>query len=233
MFLPAPTNLILSPDDLYIWKIELKSSTSELEYCEEILSSDEMDRANRFYFPKHRQRFMIGRGSLRTILSRYLDVKPEQIKFDYQPRGKPVLDHKFAKSQLSFNLAHSEDLALCAVSYQRQIGVDLEFIRPMSDLVSLAQRYFLPREYEVLRSLFPEQQQQVFFRYWTCKEAYLKATGVGLTDLDQVEIALKINKPAKLLVSDQWSLHELIPADNFIAAVVVAGDMGNLQFWEY
>ena len=102
----------------------------------------------------------------------------------------------------------------------------------MSDLESLAKRFFLPREYEVIKSLLPEKKQQVFFRYWTCKEAYLKATGDGLVQLEQIEIDLTPTKPAQLLVTGNWELRELIPADNFAAAVVVANHGGNFQFWQ-
>ncbi|MEA5577778.1 4'-phosphopantetheinyl transferase HetI [Anabaena sp. UHCC 0451] len=232
IWLPAPENLILSSDDVHIWKIDLKQSELQIQSFRETLSSDEITRAERFYFPEHRQRFIIGRGSLRTILGRYLGIKPSQVEFDYQQRGKPLLAAKFADSGLFFNLSHSQDLGLCGVTYQRLIGVDLEYIRPMSDLENLAKRFFLPREYEVIKLLPPEKKQQVFFRYWTCKEAYLKATGDGLVQLEQIEIDLTPKKPAQLLVTGNWELRELIPADNFAAAVVVANHGGNFQFWQ-
>jgi 4'-phosphopantetheinyl transferase len=232
IWLPAPENLILAADDVHIWKIDLKQPEFKIQSFQEILSSDEVARAERFYFPEHRQRFIIGRGSLRTILGRYLGVKPSQVEFDYQQRGKPLLAAKFADSGLFFNLSHSQDLGLCGVTYQRLIGVDLEYIRSMSDLENIAQRFFLPREYEVIKSLPPEKKQQVFFRYWTCKEAYLKATGDGLVQLEQIEIELTPTKPAQLLVWGNWQLRELIPADNFAAAVVVANNGSNFQFWQ-
>ncbi|AFZ59695.1 4'-phosphopantetheinyl transferase superfamily protein [Anabaena cylindrica FACHB-243] len=232
IWLPAPKNLILSADHVHIWKINLNQPESQIQSFRETLSSEEIARAERFYFPEHRQRFIVGRGSLRAILGRYLSVNPSQVEFDYQQRGKPTLAAKFADSRVFFNLSHSQDLGLCGVTYQRLIGVDLEYIRPMSDLESLAKRFFLPKEYEVIKLLSPEQQQQVFFRYWTCKEAYLKATGDGLVQLEQVEIDLTPSESAQLLVSGDWGLKELVPADNFAAAVVVANDDLNFQFWQ-
>jgi len=231
IWLPAPTDLTLSSDHVHIWKIDLNQSESQLQAFRKTLSSDEIARAERFYFPEHRQRFIAGRSSLRSILGRYLGVEPSQVEFEYQPRGKPLLAAKFADKKLFFNLSHSQDLALCGVSCTRTIGVDLEHIRPMSDLENLAKRFFLPREYEVVKSLPLDQQQQVFFRYWTCKEAYLKATGDGLVQLEQIEILLTTTEPAKLLVSGNWSLRELSPANNFAAAVVVAGTIGDLYSW--
>ena len=232
-WLPAPKELDLLLNDVHIWRINLNSDELQLQSFRETLSSDEIARAERFYFPEHRQRFMAGRGTLRTILGQYLDIAPKQVEFEYQPRGKPLLAAKFADQGLLFNLSHSQDLALLGVSCQHQIGVDLEHIRTMSDLEGLAKRFFSAREYEYLRLLSPAQQQQIFFRYWTCKEAYLKATGDGLVQLEEIEIDLTPNQPSKLLVSGDWSLRELTPANNFAAAVVVAGSNIHLHCWEY
>ncbi|MEH1784899.1 4'-phosphopantetheinyl transferase HetI [Nostoc sp.] len=230
---PAPTDLTLLQDEIHVWRIDLNQPESRLQNLAVTLSSDEMARAERFYFPKHRQHFIAGRGSLRTILGRYLDIEPSQVQFNYQHRGKPVLADTFADSGLAFNLSHSQELGLCAVNCTRPIGVDLEYIRPMSDLEALAKRFFLPREYEMLRSLSPNQQQEVFFRYWTCKEAYLKATGDGLSQLEQIEVSLTPTEPAKLEISEDWSLFELVPANNYVAAVAVADFGWNLKCWQY
>lgn len=231
-WLTAPKKLDLLLNDVHIWRINLNQPESQLQSFRETLSSDEIARAERFYFPEHRQRFVAGRGSLRAILGQYLDIDPKQVEFEYQPRGKPLLAAKFANQGLLFNLSHSQDLALLGVSYQHQIGVDLEYIRTMSDVEGLAKRFFSPREYDYLRLFSSEEQQQIFFRYWTCKEAYLKATGDGLVQLEEIEIDLTPNQPSQLLVSGDWSLRELTPANNFAAAVVVTGSNINLHCWE-
>ncbi|MBD2340476.1 4'-phosphopantetheinyl transferase superfamily protein [Calothrix sp. FACHB-156] len=233
LWLPQPTELTLLPNEVQVWRINLDQSATELQYLTSLLSSDESARAERFYFPEHRQRFIAGRGSLRTILSGYLGVSPQEVQFDYEPRGKPLLASKFSYSGLTFNLSHSQNLALCAVSKNRQIGIDLEYIRPMSDLESLAQRFFLPREYDLVRSLPDEQKSPVFFRYWTCKEAYLKATGEGIAQLEQIEISLTPIEAAKLQTAKGWSLLELLPAENYAAAMVVAGFGWDVKCWQY
>ncbi|MEH2158545.1 4'-phosphopantetheinyl transferase HetI [Nostoc sp.] len=230
---PAPTDLTLLPDEIHVWRIDLDQPESQLQNLAATLSSDETARAERFYFQEHRQRFIAGRGILRTILGSYLGIQPLHVEFNYQHRGKPVLADKFADSRLAFNLSHSQGLGLCAVNCTRPIGVDLEYIRPMSDLEALAKRFFLPREYETLRSLSPNQQQEVFFRYWTCKEAYLKATGDGLSQLEQVEVLLTPTEPAKLQITEDWSLFELVPANNYVAAVAVENFGWNLKCWQY
>ncbi|MCC5606855.1 4'-phosphopantetheinyl transferase superfamily protein [Nostoc sp. CHAB 5834] len=233
IWLTAPTDLTLQLDEIHVWRIDLDQPEVQLQNLAATLSSDEMARAERFYFQEHRQRFIAGRGILRTILGRYLGIQPLQVQFNYQQRGKPVLADTFADSGLAFNLSHSQELALCAVNCTGEIGVDLEYIRPMSDLEALAKRFFLPREYEMLRSLSANQQQEVFFRYWTCKEAYLKATGDGLSQLEQIEVSLTPTEPAKLRVTEDWSLFELVPANNYVAAVAVANLGWNLKFWQY
>ncbi|MCC5597695.1 4'-phosphopantetheinyl transferase HetI [Nostoc favosum] len=233
LWLPAPTDLTLLPDEIHLWRIELDQPEPQLQNLAATLSSDEITRAERFYFQEHRQRFIAGRGILRTILGRYLGIQPLQVEFNYQHRGKPVLADTFADSGLAFNLSHSQRLGLCAVNCTRQIGVDLEYIRPMSDLEALAKRFFLPREYEMLRSLSANQQQEVFFRYWTCKEAYLKATGDGLAQLEQIEVSLTPTQPAKLRITEDWSLFELVPANNYVAAVAVENFGWNLKCWQY
>jgi 4'-phosphopantetheinyl transferase len=230
-WLKAPTDLSLSVDDVDVWRVELSRSQSQLQELAETLSSDEQSRGERFHFEQHRQHFIAGRGILRTILGRYLGIEPQALRFDYEARGKPILGDKFATSGLWFNLSHSQGLALCAVC-RHPIGVDLEYIRENTDVEALAKRFFTDREYEVVRSLPPNQQQQVFFRYWTCKEAYLKATGAGLSQLEQVEILLTPTQPASLQ-SEEWSLTELIPANNYLAAVAVAGHNLHYSCWQY
>ncbi|MBN3880764.1 MULTISPECIES: 4'-phosphopantetheinyl transferase HetI [unclassified Nostoc] len=233
IWLPAPTALTLLPDEIHVWCIDLDQPETKLQSLAATLSSDETARAERFYFQEHRQRFIAGRGILRTILGSYLGIQPLQVQFNYQQRGKPVLADKFADSGLEFNLSHSQGLGLCAVNCTRPIGVDLEYIRPMSDIEALAKRFFLPREYEMLRSLSPNQQQEIFFRYWTCKEAYLKATGDGLSQLEQVEVSLTPTEPAKLEITEDWSLFELVPANNYVAAVAVENFGWDLKCWQY
>jgi len=230
-WLKAPTDLTLSVDDVHVWRVELSVSQLQLQELAETLSNDEQSRAERFYFEQHRQHFIAGRGILRTILGRYLGIDPQALRFDYEARGKPILADIFAKSGLSFNLSHSQGLALYGIC-RHPIGVDLECIRENTDVEALAKRFFTEIEYEVVRSLPSNQQQQVFFRYWTCKEAYLKATGAGLSQLEQAEISLTPTQPASLQ-SKEWSLIELIPANNYLAAVAVASQNLHLQCWQY
>lgn len=230
----APENFQLCDQEVHIWKINLKVSPWEMEFYRRVLSGDEIARAERFYFPQHQERFIVGRAFLRKILSKYINVEAKEIEFEYEERGKPLLGLKFKHCGICFNLSHSQDLGLCGVSHNRLIGVDLEGIRHTSDIENLAKRFFSVREYEVIKSVAPEEQQEIFFRYWTCKEAYLKATGKGISELAQVEIELLPNKSAKLCIVGNWQLKELVPAENFAAAVVIANHnhLDRFSFWE-
>jgi 4'-phosphopantetheinyl transferase len=233
-WLPAPTNLTLLQDEVHVWRIDLDRTEAELKELAATLASDEVCRAKRFYKEQHRQRFIAGRGILRTILGRYLGIEPQQLRFDYEPLGKPILTDKFGDNhQLCFNLTHSQGLALCAVSCDRPVGIDLEYIRPVSDVLNLANRFFSPKEYAVLSSVPPHQMQQLFFRYWTCKEAYLKATGSGISQLEQIEVAIAPGQPATLHTQEPWSLIELSPDSDTVAAVVVQGSVSQFNYWMY
>lgn len=232
-WLTAPKNLALPADEVHIWRFNLERSPSELEYLATTLSEDEVKRGSRFYFDSHRNNFIAGRGILRIILANYLNVNPRQVKFNYEPKGKPVLADTFVCSKLSFNLSHSQGMALCAVTNVRLIGVDLEYMRDISDIEALAQRFFSPKEYNLINSLPDSQKRKTFFRYWTCKEAYLKATGAGLAQLEKVEIILNKNELAKIVTDEKWSLWELAPADNFAGAVAVLGSDLDIKFWDY
>ncbi len=193
-----------------------------------LLSTDEQRRADRFHFAHHRQRFTIARGVLRSLLGHYLGHTPEAVRFRLGPYGKPALPDP---ARLFFNLSHSHDLALVAVTEAGQVGIDVEKVRPMVDADQLADRYFSPRETARLRALTEEVRLASFFRCWTRKEAYIKATGLGMSfPLDQFEVTLAPDEPAQLLhvegdpaATRRWSMHHLAPVDDYVAALAIDG----------
>ena len=232
------TGIKLLPNEVHIWRENLDNAKPFLEDLTRILSEDELVRARRFHFEQHRQRFIAARAILRDILSRYLNIEPCEINFGYEARGKPFLEQNLHENKLSFIVSHSQNLALYAVSLNNSIGVDLECISSTTDVVSLAQRFFSPSEFAVIESAPQEQQHQLFFRYWTCKEAYLKATGTGLKDLQKVEISLTAEQPAELMIpnisnSGEWSLLEIKPFADCAATVAVQGKDLQFKYWDY
>jgi 4'-phosphopantetheinyl transferase len=236
---PAPTDLVLSNTDVHVWRASLEQPEALIQQLAQTLSEDERSRASRFYFERDRKHFIIGRGLLRTILGRYLNIEPTQLQFCYSSRGKPALADVGDNSTLQFNLSHSHGLVLYGVTRDRKIGIDLEQIHPTSDVEKLAERFFSPRESATIRSLPPNQKQEAFFHAWTCKEAYLKAIGEGLAGLERVEVSLVPGEPVRLLsteedslASSRWSVQVLMPAPNYIAALAVEGQGWTLACWE-
>ncbi len=185
-----------------IWSTGLELPGEEVERLGRCLSSDERERANRFKFERDRRRFIVARGNLRQILSDYLDLTPEKITFNYSSKGKPEI----VGSRLQFNVSHSHELAIYGISWEGAIGVDLEFIRPVDSLMSLTERYFCESEREEVKR--SGDRTETFFRLWTAKEAYLKATGEGIAGgLERTEVCLN---PLGLVRVRGWSLRELI-----------------------
>lgn len=219
-----PPKLALSGKEVHIWRVSLDRPLDSLQRLALILSPDEQQRAARFRFERDRHRFIVGRGTLRTILAKYLTTEPEQIQFRYSRSGKPSLDDSLAKSGLVFNLSHSQDLMLCAIAQNIQLGIDLEYLRSVSDLENLTKRFFSEKEYLAIQALPVEQRLESFFHHWTCKEALLKAIGEGLVDLSKVELAIA-NGNAQLTRWDgetrlhKWQIQLFNPAPDYIAAI--------------
>jgi 4'-phosphopantetheinyl transferase len=209
----------------------------------ETLAPDECLRAERFHFERDRRRFIVGRGVLRTILGRYLGLEPNHLQFCYGPRGKPALAGISTRPNawLCFNLAHSQNLALYAVTCERELGVDIECIHAIPDAEQIAARYFSAHENAGLRSLPANQKQEAFFNCWTRKEAYIKAIGDGLAQpLAEFDVALAPGEPARLLrikdnaqAAARWSIQALTPAPGYVAALAVKGHDWQLKCWQW
>ena len=156
-----------------------------------------------------------------SLLGKYLNFHPKRISFQYLPHGKPILDRAH-QTTFEFNVSHSHHLALYAFSPSQPVGIDLELIRPLPSALSLAQRFFTPREFAYLTSLPPQQQEAIFFQFWTAKEAYLKATGEGLIGLQNIELAVSAtdgNQFDLVKGREKIQLYSFTPEDNFIATV--------------
>ena len=225
----------------HVWAAALNPLPETLAAFAESLAQDEQERARRFHFPVHRDRFIAGRGLLRRLLGSYLCVKPEAVQFGYGPNGKPMLAGHPESRPLSFNVAHAEDLLLIAVVTNGSIGVDVEKVRELSDSEDLVRRFFSSNECSQFLKLSAAQKAAAFFNLWTRKEAWLKATGEGITHLlNQVEVSFLPGEPAHLvrlpadyLNGSIWSLYELAPQAGFTAALAIAGDDATVHWWRY
>jgi 4'-phosphopantetheinyl transferase len=222
-------------NEIHIWTARLDREAQVLHDLEAALSPDERARAERFHFARDRQRFVAARGLLRSLLGKYLCQAPAGLEFSYEPYGKPSLSGANAASGLSFNLAHSAELAVYAISRHRNLGVDVERIKPESAGEDIARRFFSAREVNDLQTLPPESRIQAFFNCWTRKEAYLKATGMGLqTPLDSFSVTLLPGEPAQFLgeAEARWHLAAFRPAEGYAAAVVYDGAPAPLEIYK-
>lgn len=239
-----PSNLNLTSEEVHIYCANLNLSVTEVDKLEMLLTEDEREKANRFRFDQHRRRFIIARGRLRQILANYLHITASEIIFEYSDRGKPSLRDRLQASNLQFNLSHSDDLALYAFTTQDKVGIDLEYLCSRTDPLQIARRFFAPQEYELIASLEEKKQQEVFLHIWTIKEAYLKATGEGLSgSIDAAEVLFKEDRPIGLAAiggnlqkAAEWLVYSFIPAENFMATVVVENKLNQIQqqkikFW--
>jgi 4'-phosphopantetheinyl transferase len=233
-----PDALRLSDGQVHVWRISLDTPLAVLESLWQTLSADEQERANRYRFARDRQAFIARRGRLRDLLGRYLGHDPASLQFSYNPYGKPALQPEVA-GQLYFNLSHSQGQALFAFARQVEIGVDLERLRSDFDYFELAERFFSSGERAELTALPLAIRPQAFFLCWTRKEAFIKAHGEGLSlALDNFDVSLTPGKPARLVATragleapDQWSLFNLEPAPDYLAALAVRAQGCKLHCW--
>jgi 4'-phosphopantetheinyl transferase len=236
---PPSAKSELGRNDVHVWRAFLDQPVLHVQHLAQTLSSDERRKAARFCFKQDRRRFIVRRGLLRTILSCYLDTEPSRLQFRYDPCGKSSIAAELDGDALRFNVSHSHGLALYAVVWDRLIGVDVERIRPLPEAEQIAVRFFSAWENAVFRELPRSQKLQGFFNCWTCREAFLKATGYGLSSpLNEFSVSLTPGEPARLISVhgrpgevSRWSLLELTPAIGYVAALCVEGQGWRLACW--
>lgn len=241
MWPPPPVDLALSRDEVHVWRASLDQPTSWVQRLRHTLQISELSQAERFFYEKDREHSIVVHGLLRVILSRYLDVEPGQVRLCYSNHGKPSLAPRCARPKLKFNLSHSDGLALFVVTSGREVGIDLERVRPVPEADQIAERFFSARENAVLCSLPARLKDEAFFTCWTRKEAFIKASGKGLSlPLDRFDVSLEPGEPAMLLSvrdkpheSHRWSLRQLIPAPGYVAALAVQGHGWRLCCWQF
>jgi len=183
-----------------LWYVRLDDSTDPALWQEyyELLPSDERSRAERFSHGGSRQQFLAGRALVRTVLAQYEGVDPRSLRFECNAYGKPSLSER-GSQQLEFNLSHTRGLVVCAVTVGHAIGVDVENSDRTTDCGQLATRFFARTEATTLACLAPERQRAVFFEFWTLKEAFIKARGMGLSiPLDGFAFSLVPDRPPRI-----------------------------------
>ena len=229
---------ILSAGEVHVWTAQSTSDANVVAALERLLSPSEQAAANRFYFERHRLRYVFAHGVLRQILSRYVDRAPEEIRFAQNAYGKPFLVDLDDRGHTHFNMSHSGDAVLVALTRGRHIGADVERIRPLYDFAGIAKYNFTPQECVFIKSFSAEMQPNAFFTCWTRKEAFIKAVGKGLSiPLNTFDVSIPPGQPGLKLAApkespgiDAWWLADLTAPEGYAGAVAVEQGFDRLVY---
>jgi 4'-phosphopantetheinyl transferase len=228
---PAPDSFELSPERRDVWAVRLEAEPAAVHNLAATLSPVERQRAERFRLGEPRRRFVVSRAALRSLLGRYLASSDVEVALETDSSGKPRLAAGQSAVDVQFNIAHSGDLALIAITVDCEIGVDVEQLRSVAHVEHIARRFFHPTETRAILAAPAEERDAVFLRYWTGKEAILKAIGRGITGglasfcVPADEFGdTRIELPQALSSSHSrcW-LHALQPCAGYVGAVAWLG----------
>ena len=237
---PGPRYPHLALGEVHVWRISIDAEVPPGPYWT-VLSPAEQARALRFHRPAQQAAYVLAHGAMRTILAAYERLLPVNLRFETAPLGKPTLE-RTAEGRLEFNLSHSGNLALLAVARDRAVGVDIERWNADMAHIDVAERYFSRVECDALRSFAgaPDRIVEGFFSVWSRKEAYLKATGHGVSHgLDHFDVSLTPGEPAALIADRKdadaplrWTMVTLAAGAGYSAALVVAAPASEIALFD-
>ncbi len=223
----------LQPDNVDIYLLAMPGENGVDEARLDLLNEDEKVRAERLKIPAKRAEFIHVRSQLREILSNTLEMAAQDIRLTQNQHGKPMLADNQA---VQFNLAHSGDWAIIAISVDSRVGIDIEQAGRNTEPLALIKRFFSRQEQTALLAMEPADQRRAFFDCWARKEAFVKAEGSGIAyglGLFSVPVG-ELVKPAVIRCDKQaryWYLHEINVPQGYHAALVTEHPVKNLRYW--
>jgi 4'-phosphopantetheinyl transferase len=217
---PAPTAPTLPPGEVHVWRVELDVTAERRAELAATLSVDEIARSRRFRYDRHRERWIAARGALRAILAAYVHRTPRTLELAADANGKPFLRAADGMASLRFNLAHADGVALVAVAWRREVGIDIEREAPERADLAIARRMFAPGEATALASMPPLLRCRAFFALWTAREAYAKAIGLGLAAMRETPRA-------------GWSVRHLALGPGYAGAVAIEDGAEAVRCWQW
>jgi 4'-phosphopantetheinyl transferase len=231
---------VLAREEIHVWRARVSRDAHVAERLQWALGDDERARATHFRFDRDRDRFVFRRALTRVLLAQYLRVDATDLRFTHGPCGKPALAPPFDHDDLRFSLSHSNGMVLLAIARGREVGLDVEYVRPDIEVEAVSRRTFCAREIAGLAALPASVRLRAFFAGWTRKEAFVKATGEGLSrPLDAFEVSLAPGEPVAVLStkpdpaeSARWSLEELCPGGGYCAALAAEGHDWQVRCWD-
>ncbi len=220
----------LTQNEVHIWKLHFsKASHDPEEFYRDFLSQDEKERADRLKFQTDRNNFLLSRGHLRSLLSAYLGREPQDIELRYGSYGKPYLSKDSNPDNISFNLSHSRGASYYALTKDREIGIDIEYLRPVSRAQKIIERFFSEEERAHYRNQPSGKKLETFFMLWCRREAYTKALGTGFNlpeskiDISFVTGEKKNNIDLRKKDAPALSMIEITAEQGYAASLAVFG----------
>jgi 4'-phosphopantetheinyl transferase len=231
--------MVCNANDAHVWRASLDQPADTAAKLAPLLSQYECQRAERFHRRTDRRRFIAARGILRKIISAYLALTPDEVRFVYNKYGKPFISDDQNRGALNFNLSHSNGMALYAVARGRRVGVDIEYMREDFATLEVAEGFFSKDEVEALKAAPVDRRTEAFFNCWSRKEAYIKAIGMGVSyPLDSFTVSLGV-APALLKVdadateAARWKMYGLGVAEGYAAALIVENPPVSLSQFDF
>ncbi len=228
-----------SQSDLHMWQFSLQQQEQKTLLLKALLSREERAKSERFSTALLQCRFVAARASLRVIIASYLNAEPSEIEFEYGQFCKPAIKTKGAS--LQFNMAHSNDLGVIAITSEKHVGIDVEHVSTVVDMDNIVAHAFSPYERSVYSAIPADLRANVFLRCWTRKEAYMKATGMGLSlPPDKFDVTLIPGEIPRLLRVEhdpdevsRWSLSDFDLATDYIGTVAFEGTFSSLRLFTF
>lgn len=235
-----PKKLLVSRSELHVWRIELDIRQRLYSLLASLLSPEEIYDANTFIFEEELRRYQISHGLKRLVLSKYLNISPKAIHFETAQYGKPFISHLQNPLNIQFNLSHSHNLILMAITLRDTVGIDVEYYAKEFFEETLINTIFSPKEQLFFSSLTEEEERKkAFYRCWTRKEAYLKAQGIGLiSDLKSISVDLNefpsdhwLSIPSNLKEKTAWKLFSLNLGRSYTVSLVATSHQKHLIYY--
>jgi 4'-phosphopantetheinyl transferase len=222
--------LPLTTDEIHLWLAPYDDSGDEPlhDAYRKLLNPAEREQEPRFYFARDRRRYLVTRALVRTVLSRYAPVEPADWVFSTNAYGRPeIANAQVRDAGLSFNLSHTHSLIVLGVTKQRALGVDVENVVAREAAIDVANHYFAPPEVALLHASPRQEQQYRFFEYWTFKESYIKARGMGLSlPLDKFSFHYRHETAVEIAIDPEladeparWQFWQFQPSPEYLVAV--------------
>ena len=219
---------MLEQNQVHIWRVNIDNPTLNLDdLFSDVLSDDERKRVDRLKSEKDKRRFIVSRGLLRENLGNYIGTEPSDITFTYNKYGKPGLKPEHNLGNIKFNVSHSANLAIYAISQNREVGIDLEYIREVRTADKIIKRFFTQQETDFYYSQPENKKKLAFFTLWTRKEAYSKARGMGIglpsKEFDLNLAPTTVTSTTNTKAESKWSLVDIEIDEDYLAALATEG----------